>query len=261
MVELRGKQGTIILFAIITLGTFIFSTAAVKSEGLGWGDAIYWTACSLTWSNCYGSVDIPDTALTRSVSIFDGVATIVIVLVLLYAVGENILGLDLGGLQMESKISHMKNHFIVCGYGRVGEHVCDVFKKKGVKFVVVENNEVKLERAKENKLLVLEGNAIEPKILEKAGIKNSKGVITTLDSDADNLFIVLTAKELKPGIKVAARARNESSISKLHSAGAEVVVLPEIIGGMELAKEVLHLEESHKDKIISKVEDMLNRKQ
>lgn len=259
MVELKGKQGTIILFLIFTASIFVISTLVVKAHDVTWSDSLYWSACSLTWSNCYGSVDIPDTSAVRIVSLVDGIATIVIVLVLLYAVGETILGADLGGLRMESKIAHMSNHFIICGYGRVGEHVAQTFKKKGVKFVIIENSKSKLERAKEMEYPVIDGNAIEPKILEKAGVKKAKGVITTLDSDADNLFIVLTSKELNSAVKVAARARNESSISKLHAAGAEIVVLPEIIGGLELAKEVLHLEESHKDKLISKVEDMMRK--
>jgi voltage-gated potassium channel len=130
----------------------------------------------------------------------------------------------------------LKDHVIVCGYGRNGRQACEQLASGNVKFVVIESNSSVVEYANsEGKMLFLEGNATEDHILEMASIKTAKGLIAALPDDASNVFIVLTARELNPGMKIISRASNDASESKLKRAGANNVIMPDRIGGTHMA--------------------------
>ncbi len=238
------------IFLLILLVVFVVSISVHLSHGESFWDAAYWTACSLTWSHC--EVDVLYTDAVKFMSIVNGLTAEGILLVLLWTVSEKVLGIDLGVIRMRKKIEGMKNHFIICGYGRVGEKVSEILEQNNIDFVVVENKKETVNQLRENGTPVIEGDSMNPRILEKAGIGKARGLVSTLGSDSDNIFLSITAKEFNPNIMVAARAHSESVVSKLHKAGATIVVLPEIVGGLELGREILQLEETHRNKLISR---------
>lgn len=130
----------------------------------------------------------------------------------------------------------LKDHIIVCGFGRNGERAALELEASNRKFIVIEQNEEHLERLPETmKFNVLVGDATTDEILKNAGIERAKGIITTLPSDADNVFISLTAREANSSIYVVARASDESSEVKLKRAGANMVVMPDALGGIHMA--------------------------
>lgn len=134
-------------------------------------------------------------------------------------------------------ISHLNDHVIICGYGRNGHQAGRILLAHQVPFVVIEKDEHlmhKLEQEGE-KILHLEGDSTEDEMLKLAGIEKAKALITTLPVDAQNVFIVLSARALNPGIQIISRASEASSVSKLKKAGANNVIMPDYIGGTHMA--------------------------
>jgi voltage-gated potassium channel len=136
---------------------------------------------------------------------------------------------------VNKKIENMENHVIVCGYGRNGKQVCLELIDDDIPFLIIENRENVIEFIREDNRLFLEGDATEEETLIKAGIKKARAIITTLPEDPDNLYVVLTARELNPGILIISRASSEASEGKLKRAGANNVIMPEKIGGAHMA--------------------------
>lgn len=134
------------------------------------------------------------------------------------------------------KISKLSNHIIVCGYGRNGKQVCEELLLHNTPFVVIDNQKHLIEQLRDNdRMLYIEGNATDDEVLKKAGIDTASSIITTLPADPDNVYVVLSSKELNPNITIISRASNEESVSKLKSAGARYVIMPEKIGGTHMA--------------------------
>lgn len=132
-------------------------------------------------------------------------------------------------------MKQIKNHFIVCGYGRVGKEVANFLRKAGHEVVVIENHSQKYEEAKKDGFLALYGNASDETLLLEAGIKKAKGIAACVGGDADNIYITLTSRILEPDIFIVARANSIDVINKLYRAGANRVISPPIIGGRRIA--------------------------
>lgn len=138
---------------------------------------------------------------------------------------------------MEKKIKELNDHYIICGYGRMGKIICRELMEKDLKFVVIEK-EPTLFPDKEN-VLIVKGDATRDEVLKEAGIEKAKGLISVLPTDAENLFVVLSARGLNPNLSIVARAGEEGSEKKLLRAGADKVVSPYQIGGLRIAHTVL----------------------
>ena len=137
-------------------------------------------------------------------------------------------------------IEELSGHTIICGYGRNGRQAAHVLKKHGRRFVVIEQKKEVIATLKQkHSELVLEGDATQDDILEKAGIVRASSLITTLPIDADNLFIVLSARTLNPNLIIISRASDDNSDKKLKIAGANNVIMPDKIGGAHMASLVL----------------------
>ena len=137
------------------------------------------------------------------------------------------------------KINKLNNHVVVCGYGRNGQEACAELSRSNRSFVVIEKDMEILETFKINDgSHILFGNATSDNTLKAAGLERASVVIITTPSDADNVFITLTAREMKPDIKIIARASETESESKLYRAGADNVILPDHLGGMFMAQMV-----------------------
>lgn len=139
--------------------------------------------------------------------------------------------------KVKTKIEKLNNHVIVVGYGRNGKQAIEELNRYNSKIVVVDNNDAIIEQIRENaNLLYIQGDAIEDDTLVAAKIDKAKALITALPNDADNLFVVLTARSMNPSIKIISRASNFNSDKKLRNAGATNVIMPDKIGGQRMAK-------------------------
>lgn len=142
--------------------------------------------------------------------------------------------------KMKNKISKLNGHIIVCGYGNNGNETVRELLEHNEKVVVVEKTPEIIEQLRlNNELFYIEGDATNENILRETNIESAKALITTMPNDADNLYIVLTAKELNNKITIVSRASDEHSIKKLKRAGANNVIMPDKIGGNRMAKLVV----------------------
>jgi len=142
--------------------------------------------------------------------------------------------------RMNDAISKLNGHVIVCGFGRNGKQSAQVLKKHNKKYVVIENKtELKDQLNHKHGDLVIFGDATQDEILLKAGIKNASALITTLPNDADNLFIVLSARHLNATLTIISRASDDNSDVKLKIAGANNVIMPDRVGGAHMASLVM----------------------
>lgn len=152
---------------------------------------------------------------------------------------ESQLGAYLGRRKMEKETRKLQAHFIVCGAGRVGHRVIKGFQLTGVPFVVIEKDPVLAEKLSSEGALTLVGDASDEDVLLKAGIDKARGLITAISTDADNVYVTLTAKGLRPDLLVVTRAQEQSARKKLLKAGANKVVMPYESAGQILAHSIL----------------------
>lgn len=143
-------------------------------------------------------------------------------------------------LKLSAAIDKLEGHVIICGFGRNGKQAAHMLKKHHTRFVVIEQKkEIIATITHRHSDLIIEGDATQDEVLEKAGIKKAKALITTLPIDADNLFIVLSARTLNPKLTIISRASEDNSDSKIKLAGADNVIMPDKIGGAHMASLVL----------------------
>jgi voltage-gated potassium channel len=149
---------------------------------------------------------------------------------------EGEFGKVFGRRKLEKNISALKGHYIICGFGRIGRIICDELGSENILFVVIEESPSKNEELEERGYLYLNMDATSEEALIKAGIMKAKGIVTAVRSDANNVFITLTAKGLQPDIFVLSRASDVKNEAKLIKAGASRVVSPYILGGRRMAE-------------------------
>ncbi len=144
-----------------------------------------------------------------------------------------------GRRRMKRTIEALRGHAIVCGFGRMGRMVCRELQAKPMPFVVVDRNEDAGRRVEEQGYLLITGDATEEETLRRAGMASAAAVITTLPSDAENVFLTLTARATSPALTIVARAESEAGADRLRQAGATRVVSPYTIGGHRMAQAIL----------------------
>lgn len=141
--------------------------------------------------------------------------------------------------KMTQQLKKMKDHVIICGYGRVGSQVAADLRSNGIKFVILEVDE-HLIAHQEDESNFLYGDSTDDDVLKRASIASAKAIITCLPKDADNLYVVLSARQLNKGILIVSRASTSSSVSKLKFAGANNVIMPDAVGGSQMASLIAH---------------------
>lgn len=139
---------------------------------------------------------------------------------------------------MDKLIEQMKDHFIICGYGRMGQQIVKDLSREKVPLVVVESNPEQLPKLEERNIPHVVGNASEDSTLLKAGVDRARGLISVLPTDEDNVFVVLTARVLNPNLYIVARSILKENEDKLRRAGANKVMSPYILGGRQMAAAV-----------------------
>jgi voltage-gated potassium channel len=136
-------------------------------------------------------------------------------------------------------INHLQDHYVVCGYGRIGSIVASEFRRQETRFVIVDRNPDKVAEANHRGYLAVEGDASHEDTLKRLGIARARGLVAAVGTDAENVYAVLTARVMKADLFIIARAEGEDSISKLKKAGADRVISPYRIGAVQIAQTAL----------------------
>lgn len=227
--------------AILTLAIIIFiifgTVGFMHSERLNLLDAIWYSVMTLTTVG----FQVPNN--------FSNEGKIITIFLMLFGVGAVLYGLTAlaleifsGNIGKEYKINiikkrmkNLENHIIICGFGRNGRQAARKLILHKKPFVIIDKKPLENRDDEFADTIFIHGNAIEDEVLKQACIEKAVGIIASLPSDADNLFIVISSKELNPNIKVISRASNSNTIKKLKTAGAENVIMPDKIGGEHMA--------------------------
>jgi voltage-gated potassium channel len=206
-----------------------------------WIDAFYMTVITITTVG-FGELH----PMSSAEKIFTSLLILSSIFILGYAIkviSEYILSKsNIGNLRykkVQEKIEKLHNHVIVCGFGRNGKQAAQKLDAYNKGYVIVEMREDVVEKFYNEKHLFVHGNANEDEVLLKAGIERASSLICALPSDADNLFIVLSARQMNKNLKIISRATEETSYKKLKLAGADNVIMPDKIGGEHMASLVV----------------------
>ncbi len=224
----------LLLISVIAFGTLGYH----YFEDMTFFDAFYQTIITIT---TVGFSEIkPLSTEGRTITIFiivTGIGTVTYSLGQLVGIlVEGELGKFFGRKKLAKQIADLKDHFIVCGFGRIGKIICDELQADNIDFVIIEEDLSVVEELERKEMLFIPMNATSDEALIDAGIMKARGLVTAVSSDADNVFITLTAKGFRPDIFILARSSDEKNESKLIRAGASHVVSPYLIGGRRMAQ-------------------------
>ena len=235
MILIKSKIDKIALLVILIIAIGILGYMGLS--GYNFVDALYMTVITVTTVG-FGELQ-PFSPEEKIFTIFLILTSIIIFGYAVSAFSEYLVSGKLfehfKHRRVEKKIGHLKGHTIVCGYGRNGKQAILKLRNYNRKFVVVERSKEKIEALDVAGILNIEGDATLDETLQRAGIENAAFLITALPSDADNLFVVLTASQLNKKCIIISRASNESSYKKLKFAGANNVIMPDKLGGDHMA--------------------------
>ena len=228
----------ILLFFIITAG----SAGYMIIEGWDAMDALFMTIITLTTVG-FGVVHPmgkPGQIFTIALIFIGGGFFIYVVGAIVQFMVEGRIRVILGRRKLDRNISHLKDHYIICGYGRIGKILChQLTLHKGLDMIVIEQNEDLVSALEEDRRLYLIDDASSEHCLMKAGIQKAKCLVAALATDTDNVFLVLTARQLNPDILIMARSSYKKTESKLRAAGANLVESPYDMGATSMAQKIL----------------------
>ncbi|HWS81276.1 MAG TPA: potassium channel protein [Rubrobacter sp.] len=231
---LRRVESAVLALVIITVVGIL---GYMVLEGWSFTDSLYMTVITLTTVG-YKEVRVLDTSgqLWTMLLLITGVGTLFYAAVSsVELVVEGTVRGYVGRRRVKAAIGRLNGHYILCGYGRVGKQVAREFVADDVPFVVVEQDQDILEECLAEGNLALLGEASDDEVLEEAGILRAGGLVAAVDSDADNVFVVLSARKLNPKLHIVARASSEELADKLEIAGADRTLSPYAVGGRRLA--------------------------
>jgi voltage-gated potassium channel len=228
----------ILLVVLLFVGVFGFKSMA---ENYSWIDAVYMTVITITTVG-FGEVHPLDEE-SKIFTVFLILTSVIIVGYAIKVITEYIITRnsfeELKQKKMQKKIDSFSNHVIICGYGRNGKQAAKKLLAYKRPFVVIENNKETVDKYKSELVAFVFGDANEDEVLIQAGVERADCLISALPSDADNMFVVLSARQINDNIRIISRASQESSYGKLKLAGANNVILPDKIGGDHMASLVV----------------------
>ncbi|MCX8027552.1 MAG: potassium channel protein [Thermodesulfovibrionales bacterium] len=235
---MNSLKKRLILSLILIILTLVFGTAGYMIvEKWNFLDAFYMTIITIS---SIGYKEVHD--LTDDGRIFSIVLIIFALSSVVYAMHNGIKIIMEGELQeflgrkkLEKRISELKDHYVVCGYGRMGKIICRELKSNGFSFVVIEKKPVN----QPDDILLYEGDATDDSVLKAVGVERARGLISVLPTDAENLYVVLSAREMNSRLLIVARSGEEGAERKLIRAGADKVVSPYHIGGLRIAHTII----------------------
>ncbi|MGB7053968.1 MAG: potassium channel family protein, partial [bacterium] len=239
MIQKRLATIVILFFAVIILGMIGYQII----EGWSFNEALYMTFITVS---TVGFQEVrplsPTGRIFTIVLILSGIAVIATGANFIFSsIIEGTFGDVFRRQGVEKKLNKIKEHFVICGLGAVGDDIIQEFIRAGEEFVLIDRQKDIVERfhREHPDLLCVIGDATDEEIIKSAGIERAKGIIAALANDADNLYICLTARSLNSNLRIISRAVESTSIDKLKKAGADYVFSPEKIGGMHLAAAAL----------------------
>lgn len=227
------RTALVIFIGLITFGTVGY----MLIERLSFWEALYMTVITISTVG-YREIVLPSRAgeIFTMIVIISGLATVVYVTT---SVVELLLEgrlLDImGRRRVLRELQDMTGHYIICGYGRVGRQVAKECLARGTSVVVIEKESAVVEACLNDGILAVKGDAAEEIMLREAGLERAAGLVTALSSDADNLFVTMTARMVRPDIYIVGRCNSDNTESKLYRAGADRAISPHNVGGRHMA--------------------------
>lgn len=228
--------GLLILFLIVG------SSGYMIIEGWSFMDALYMTIITMSTVGYKEVHEIsqPGRIFTMALVVLGVAYFLYVAGVLVQAMVEGRVRIILGRRTLNKKIDRLKNHYIVCGYGRIGRVLCrNLQEYSDIDLVAIEADPDAIPEMEQDGVLYISGDAADEEHLLKAGIKRARGLVAALDTDTNNVFLVLTARQLNPHIMIMARASNKGAKTKLMAAGANRVESPYDIGAVSMAQRLL----------------------
>ncbi|HET6719420.1 MAG TPA: potassium channel family protein [Rhodocyclaceae bacterium] len=227
-----------ILMTILALGTLAFHQ--VGDGKSSWSDALYMTLITVTTVG-YGEIVPLDSLGDRLIA--GGIALIGFGVLTFLFTSLTILFMEkdfdhsLRRRSMEKRIKKLYHHYIICGFGRVGRNTAQELQRTGRHFVAIDPEQLRFDENQEKfpGLLYLHGDASDDDLMLAADIEDAKGVFAVTGDDSRNLMIIITARQLNPGVRIVARAQETRNIGKMYKAGADAVISPDFTGGMRIA--------------------------
>jgi voltage-gated potassium channel len=223
-------------------GTFLFGTVGLHiTDNLTFFESFYMTLITVSTVG-FGELK----SFSTSGRIIIMIVIVCSMTIVTYTIGsflrmmiEGELARTFGRRKLEKTIASLKDHFILCGYGRIGRLIALDLRDNGIPFVVIEHLPEAIEQLEKDKMLFVDMDATAEESLLTAGIMRAKGLVTAVKSDSDNVFITLTARSIHPGIFILSRGSDERNEEKLRRAGATRVALPYQIGGKRMSQMLL----------------------
>jgi voltage-gated potassium channel len=233
----RGTLILVLLGLLVGAGTVGFHAI----EGWGWFESFYGTLMTIS---TIGSK--PEDLLSPRGQVFNVVVMFAGLIVVGFAIGSvtaAVVQFELssffGRRRMEKEIAKLKNHYIICGVGRVGRRIASEISARGFPLVIIEKESARAQWAQEQEFPVIVGDASNEQVLRQAHIDHARGLASAVTSDAQNVYIALTARSLAPDLPIVARASEEDAESKLIKAGATAVVSPYTFAGQRIARTLM----------------------
>jgi voltage-gated potassium channel len=236
------RQNHVLLTIVLTVALVFLGTGGyMYIEKWPFDDALYMTIITMATVG-YGEVhQVSDTgrAFTMFLIVMGVGYFMYVVGMIVQFLVEDRIRVILGRRKLDMQIAKLKNHYIICGYGRIGRVLTHYLTERYLNVVIIEKNAGRKARMDEDGVLYLIGEATDENVLLKAGIQQAKGLITAVATDADNVFLTLIAKQLNPNIFIVARAIQNTAKRTLVAAGAEKVISPYDLGARRMAHAIL----------------------
>lgn len=234
-------QRRIVILVMVLLVVLAGGTAGfVFIEGWPVFDGLYMTVTTLTTIG-YGETH-PLSPLGRVFNLGLIAVGFIVLFALVGTLTQALIELEMGVFKerrMERQLSKIKDHYIVCGVGRVGRAVIREFESSRVSYVIIEGDAARAKWALDRDVLMVLGDATREDILLRAGVQRARGLVAAVSGDAQNIYITLTARELNPGMKIVARAAEEDAEKSLRRAGADLIISPYSYTGHRIAQALL----------------------
>ena len=236
----RARRGALIL-GLVCIGSIVSYHLWFNKPLL---ESIYWTVITVAGVG-YSQTPEPDVGAARQ---FHSIIVIVVGMVsmaytlamFIQAIVEGQIDRALGANRMIKRIEKLENHVIICGFGRVGQNLSHRLARHNVPFLIIDPSAECLAEAKAHKYLTLEGLATEEDVLRSAGIARAKTIVISVSSDAESVFLTLTARNMNPIIHILARGEHPQTEKKLLQAGANEVIMPAVIGAERMAEKIVN---------------------
>ncbi|MCL4403595.1 MAG: NAD-binding protein [Candidatus Marsarchaeota archaeon] len=232
---------SVVLFALI-------SFLVIDKMSHNTYSSLYYTLAALFDAGGVGGFDTPlisttplfsqDFYILTGISLIDGMIKVVIVSFLIASLLDLITGINIKSKIVARSAHQMIGHVIVCGYSPLGEKVCDELAANKKKFVIIDKDKTKIEEIESKGYSFIEGDFTSSATLESASIKSASEIVFATESDFDNMLGIVTARTISKEVKIVSRAKEETARASMHSAGATLCVVPELLAGLEIGEMV-----------------------